>query len=257
MKNKLENIFIVILGVLVGFLAFALILLAIYKILFKDSVNQATIFSGILSLFGGIAGATAAYLIARLQMTKQLDLQFNKEKHKMKLEIEIDNLQSLLQLLTNMRMNVMKIKSTHLDFINYYKEFLELEKLKVNIIKLGLTDSEAFKASDSNLEKKRDDTNRLYKECKKNINEIAFQCGELVRYGFIFTDIDKFNKINVFLADSINMVIRKYRLKIVPENIEKIEEIEGIFEEMQDVIEKVILDLQQRLVDLLNDYEKE
>ncbi len=67
-----------------------------FQVIGEDSTNKSTIIGGILSMLGGAIGAFGAYFVARMQMTKQLDLQYNKEREKMIVEIKINKFQELL-----------------------------------------------------------------------------------------------------------------------------------------------------------------
>ncbi|MEF7494523.1 hypothetical protein V4V34_08045 [Lysinibacillus sphaericus] len=84
-----------ILCIFVGIFLFGIIAIT-FQVIGEDSPNKASIIGGILSMLGGAIGAFGAYFIARMQMTKQLDLQYKKEREKMIIEIKINKYQELL-----------------------------------------------------------------------------------------------------------------------------------------------------------------
>jgi hypothetical protein len=90
-----------------------------------DSANKATIISGLLSMIGGMVGAFSAYLIARAQITKQLDLQDKKDRGRVLLEIRLRKAEEVLDILTRTKMTFFSLNgswtSIHTDYNNYIK----------------------------------------------------------------------------------------------------------------------------------------
>lgn len=60
----------------------------IFQVIGNDSPNKATIFSGVLSMIGGIVGALGAYFVASNQMNKQFEHEKKKEEKQRKETIE-------------------------------------------------------------------------------------------------------------------------------------------------------------------------
>lgn len=64
-----------------------------------DNTSKATIIGGVLSMIGGMVGAFSAYFIARMQLTKQLDLQDEKDRARIIMKMKIDKADELLSIL--------------------------------------------------------------------------------------------------------------------------------------------------------------
>ncbi|WP_312507410.1 hypothetical protein [Lysinibacillus sp.] len=115
-----------------------------------EKPNRIAIISGLLSMVGGIAGAFGAYFIARMQMTKQLDLQYKKEEEKMIKEIKINNylkalengdalLQSLSKLHRLLLESLIDISADDQSFIKYEKNInTQLQEIKALSTKLNI-----------------------------------------------------------------------------------------------------------------------
>jgi hypothetical protein len=90
-----------------------------------DSSNKATIISGVLSMLGGMVGAFSAYLIARAQITKQLNLQDEKDRSRVLLEIRLRKAEEVLENLTKTRSAFFTLQGSwttyHQDYISYIR----------------------------------------------------------------------------------------------------------------------------------------
>ncbi|MFJ6264240.1 hypothetical protein ACIQGW_04360 [Lysinibacillus xylanilyticus] len=99
--KKSENILykVLILLVIITILAVVSLTIISYQIGVGklEQTNRSAIIGGLLSMAGGIAGAFGAYFIARMQMKKQLELQYKKEEEKMIKEVKINNYLKLLE----------------------------------------------------------------------------------------------------------------------------------------------------------------
>ncbi|PCD84789.1 hypothetical protein CNQ87_10635 [Lysinibacillus fusiformis] len=135
--SKNENILVKVLIALAGLTIGVVVVLTI--IAFQIGVdelekpNRIAIISGLLSMVGGIAGAFGAYLIARMQMTKQLDLQYKKEEEKMIKEIKINNYLKVLEigdalLQSLIKLNRLLVEST-VEINRDNDSFIEQEKI--------------------------------------------------------------------------------------------------------------------------------
>ena len=128
MFNKFFNT--ILLLSIIGFV------IAVYALLMQvfgiSSVEKATIISGLLSMIGGSLGAFGAYFIARMQMTKQLDLQYKKEEEKMIKEVKINNYLKLLEIGDNLLQLINKLYYSlieiYLESIASKENVVELEK---------------------------------------------------------------------------------------------------------------------------------
>lgn len=130
---------ILLITILIGALISVFISMAVYGRIGMTG-NQATMYAGFLGLVGGIVGAFSAYFIARMQMTKQLDLQFEKEKHKMVLELELENNKNKIMLISIMKQYIEKLEIFIPDFCNLFDEIKQLE-LEVAELKLELVEA--------------------------------------------------------------------------------------------------------------------
>lgn len=84
------------------------------QVIGEDSPNQATIFSGVLSMVGGLAGALGAYFVATYQMTKQFEHGNRKEEKQRKETIE--------QVLKKLEY----LNSETIEFIDFFKKTYSL-----------------------------------------------------------------------------------------------------------------------------------
>lgn len=141
--------------------------------------NKATIMGGALSMIGGMVGAFSAYFIAKMQMTKQLDLQYKKEEEKMVKEVKISNFFKLLEIGDNL-----------LQLIN---------KLHVSLVE-GLIESLVSQENIVNREK----------EIRVLVQEIKEQSTRVVLYKVFFDDrvLNNFPDLPQAIKDMEQMVYR-------------------------------------------------
>ncbi|MBG9456996.1 hypothetical protein ABE61_24235 [Lysinibacillus sphaericus] len=142
-KNKLMYL----LGAIAGVTFISVIILTIiaYQIGVEklEQTNRSTIIGGLLSMAGGIAGAFGAYFIARMQMTKQLELQYKKEREKMILEIRINKVQDVIQIINQIKKEFELMTGEYAGFKVNVNSYLGEENLIfVNMEYLNLRSSE-------------------------------------------------------------------------------------------------------------------
>lgn len=238
--GKITKILLIIFGGTMAVFAFTMLILVIYRILFANSVNQATILSGVLSFLGGVAGAAAAYFIARMQMTEQIDLQFNKEKHKMNLEIEIENLQSALHLLAKIRNTIMKIDGFRIDFVNQYLDTIVIMNLEI--------------IQEDNDRKAINNFNQTFDNGKKLINEFAENCSQYIVYEFVYKEQSRFELFYSGLIEKMNLFNLWYQAPITEEKIGLIKNSDEMFKSLSNDILVEIIYMQDRLKSRMNDY---
>jgi len=131
MKRVLE----VILCIFVGVFLFGIIAMTI-QVIGEDSPNKATIIGGLLSMIGGAIGALSAYLIARMQLTKQLDRQDKIERKRILLEIKMKKAEEAIEILQQTRSSFFELQGAwttyvydHLNYIaNRSKEKVDYTK---------------------------------------------------------------------------------------------------------------------------------
>lgn len=112
--GKSENLLVKFLIALAGITIGVVVILTIiaYQIGVDDleKSNRIAIISGLLSMVGGIAGAFSAYLIARMQLTKQLELQDKKNREMFLAELNIKRAEDALNILFETRMAYFNFK---------------------------------------------------------------------------------------------------------------------------------------------------
>ncbi|MGE7838020.1 hypothetical protein [Viridibacillus arvi] len=231
-KKNSKNTIVLIFGSFMAVFTISMLILLIYKILFVESTDKATILGGVLSFLGGVTGATAAYFIARMQMTEQIELQFNKEKHKMNLEIEIANLQSAIHLLAKIRTNVMKTDGFRSDFV---KEYLRATQYKTAV--------------------SRDNFNQTFNSGKELLRELLDNCSQYIVYKFVYNEGEKFDSFYNDLVKNINTFVLWYQAPIDNKKIVNIKDTE-MFQILLKNIEAEIADMQGRIKNRMNDYEE-
>ncbi|WHP42981.1 hypothetical protein QIX46_08200 [Lysinibacillus boronitolerans] len=120
MRRIIEAILCIFVGIfLLGIIAM------VFQIIGEDSPNKATIIGGLLSMCGGAIGALAAYLIARMQLTKQLELQDNKDRKRIILEIRLRKGEECLSLINKMQADCNYFMGTWSNIIQDYNLFIE------------------------------------------------------------------------------------------------------------------------------------
>lgn len=230
----------------------------------KDN-NQVVIFGGFLGLLGGITGAFSAYFIARMQMTKQLDLQFEKEKDKLVLELEIENGKRKIQLINNLMYQSESLKYLILDLQNMFCKINKLgeetkkyeQKIQnfLNAIKISKKNNEniyaenyqsVYKELDSMKEfsieeynKKVSEFNQTFMNGKEILKEIQRDLSEYLTLELIH------EKDTVFFdkhKDLIPKVVKDYSKEIDEQSIknlsEKVSEIDNLINYQAQVLEK-------------------
>lgn len=112
MKKVFEFIFIVFTCIfLIGLFSL------IFQVIGQDSPNKATIISGLLSMIGGAVGALSAFLIARMQLTKQLELQDKKNREMFLAELKIKRAEEALKILYETRMAYFHLEGTWKSYV--------------------------------------------------------------------------------------------------------------------------------------------
>ncbi|OXS70223.1 hypothetical protein B1B04_18850 [Lysinibacillus sp. KCTC 33748] len=127
--EKGEKNLLIFLSALAGATFFAVIILTIlaYQIGVEklEADNKSVIIGGLFSLGGGAIGALSAYLIARMQLTKQLELQDEKDRKRILLEIKMKKAEEVLEILYQTRSIYFELQGSWagylLDQNNYMK----------------------------------------------------------------------------------------------------------------------------------------
>jgi hypothetical protein len=156
----LENIGGVIVKKILNILIYSIIIMTIissivlFVISFQigindlDKPNRVTIISGLLSMIGGMVGALGAFFIARMQMTKQIDIQFEKEHKKMIIEIKIIKIQEAIKIYNSLQDKFQLIVNLYNSFNKevkrnsmYEKNSIDLDDIYKNVyVKLKFQD---------------------------------------------------------------------------------------------------------------------
>lgn len=151
--------------------------------------NQATIYAGFLGLVGGIVGAMSAFFIAKVQLDKQyrqqinlmneqMNKQFENDKYRIRLELELEILQKTIVSIVDIQSSTLRIEKFIEDFTNQY---FVLETVKQAIDDLR---GEQYLGNDSCNKKLQSDISewsKIKKE-KERYFEQSFQDGkELIR----------------------------------------------------------------------------
>ncbi|WP_163536263.1 hypothetical protein [Gracilibacillus sp. YIM 98692] len=214
-----------------------------------DDPNKATIISGLLSMLGGMVGAFAAYLIARAQITEQLDLQDKKDRSRVLLEIRLRKAEEILDILTRTRMTFFSLHGTWTSVFMDYSNYIEshwTEDVKYEDMK----NEKLLEA----LDKQRDEFIKTYSECYK------FK----PYFPDLITNIEK--EHNDFLKDltlGINAVVYRFSgvdytyktYKELWESIEtKISDVNANFEKTLELIDQEIVDTEKEISHLLQNF---
>ncbi|MEK9198804.1 hypothetical protein [Ureibacillus sp. FSL E2-3493] len=227
-SKKLYTYFLKALGI--GAILAFIIKLSIVP-LYSKSIEadvSATLISGILGMFGGAIGALSAYFIARMQMTKQLDLQYKKEEEKMIKEIKINNWLKLSE--------------------NCYSLLSILSKLQKSLIDYG---------NNSILSKDK----IIIIECEnmidEQIRELVDQTRKIIIYNVFFDDdiIHKFDNITKdldILTDEVPLFLNYYKnLEVEFEDLKDIDKRVSLSREMREKVGKILSKSNENIIDIL------
>lgn len=212
-----------------------------------DNANKATIISGLLSMIGGMIGAFSAYLIARAQITKQLDLQDQKDRGRILLGIRLSKAEDTLDIIARTRMSFFSLQGAWTtllgDYINHIKnnwtENIDYEELKNE----GLLDV---------LSKFRDEFITTYSECYKYkpyfpelITNISRDHDELFKK--LTLDINEV----MFQFLGLKNVVKGTNEDLWKSIKEEIEHVNQTFTETIIIIDKQIIDAENEIQKLL------
>lgn len=111
-ENLLVKFLIALAGITIGVVVFLTIIAYQIGVDDLEKPNRIAIISGLLSMFGGIAGAFSAYLIAKMQLTKQLELQDKKNREMFLAELNIKRAEDALNILFETRMDYFNLKGS-------------------------------------------------------------------------------------------------------------------------------------------------
>lgn len=100
-ENLLVKFLIALAGITIGVVVILTIIAYQIGVDELEKPNRIAIISGLLSMFGGIAGAFGAYFIAKWQLNVVLDRQYEKEKSKFAWEIKVNKKLEMVQILNN------------------------------------------------------------------------------------------------------------------------------------------------------------
>lgn len=216
MRKELIQAFGIIAVLFIIFIAYV----ATQTALIND-VNRATIIGGVLSMFGGIVGALGAYFIARLQMTKQLDLQYKKERQKMILEININKHQEVIAFINDIKKQFNKYEDEYTNYNFHIRDKINSQD-ETGIDRMSLIES-------LNIEK--------YFKCRDLFNEIIENYNLIFTFKVFFKDdfirqLEGFNEgLYKFKFDVNNYMLFNYmnreysRTELQSERVEKEEKI--------------------------------
>lgn len=227
--------------------------------------NQATIYAGFLGLVGGIVGAMAAFLIARMQMTKQLDLQYKKEKNKLKLELELNSMQNLSNHINKLRMEISKLSSYENQAIKEFNSYKNLDKETMKIGRLSLKDEKILDKHLQEVQKFFNNTTIALEYCMKSGNKVSDLIGGLSSYLFLFYEYtwvemkrkSSFNEFIVELSEINNQLQEAYKSSDIEEAILKIKNHSIELNELKEYVKDLMSEIQFKLILILKEYEEE
>ncbi|PID21903.1 hypothetical protein CSV61_06705 [Sporosarcina sp. P3] len=158
MREKLIEGFALVAAIIFAITIWALLI----QFIGVDNANKAAISGGVLSMIGGMVGAFSAYFIAKMQLTKQLELQDIKDRNRILLEVRMHKAEELLDNLNRTKTAFYNLQGAWTSLLRDYLGFIknrldaktDYEVLKNEAILLGL-------------EKNRDKFIRTYNECYK------------------------------------------------------------------------------------------
>ncbi|MGE7951647.1 hypothetical protein [Lysinibacillus xylanilyticus] len=157
----MRRTFEIILCIFAGVFLFGIIAIA-FQVIGEDSPNKATIIGGILSMIGGAIGALSAYLIARMQLTKQLELQDEKERKRILLEIKMKKAEEVLEILHQTKRSLFELHGLltkfKLDVTTYFNNNSKLEYNADELLNNSIVDK---------LEESRDEFANTYEKTYK------------------------------------------------------------------------------------------
>jgi hypothetical protein len=207
-----------------------------------NSTNKATIISGFLSMLGGMVGAFSAYLIARAQITTQLDLQDKKDRSRVLLETKLRKAEEVLEVLTRTKTAFFNLqgawRSILIDYTNEIQnrltEDIDYEELKnEGLLELLEKHRDDFVFTYSGCYKYRPyfpelidsierDHNETFKTLTVDINSVMFLFGGvegkaktyLELWRLVEEDIEQINANFWVILDKINMQIISTENKI-------------------------------------------
>lgn len=189
MKKVFEVMLIIFTGLfLVGLFSL------LFQIVGEDSPNKATIISGILSMIGGGIGALSAFLIAKMQLTKQLELQDKKNREMFLAEMKIKKAEEILNILFESRMAYFSLKGAWDSYVmdcngvseeNINKKFDKNELKNSELIDIFSMKRDEFILTYSKIYSYRpfftelimdiiDDQEKYFKPLTSEANEITF-----------------------------------------------------------------------------------
>lgn len=255
---------ILLITILIGALISVFISMAVYGRIGMTG-NQATMYAGFLGLVGGIAGAMAAFLIARMQMTKQLNLQYKKEKNKLKSELELNSMQKLSNHINKLRMEISKLSSYENQAIKEFDSYKNLDKETMKIRRLSLRDEERLDKHLQEVQKYFNNTTIALEYCMKSGNKVSDLIGGLYSYLFLFHDYtwvemkrkSNFNEFIAELSEINNQLQEAYKTSDIDEVILKIKNHSIELNQLNEYVKDLMSEIQRKLIIILKEYEEE
>lgn len=156
--------------------------------------EAATIFGGGMSLIGGAAGATGAYFIAKMQMTKQLELQYKKEEEKMIKEIKINNYLKVLEIGDTLLQSIGKL----------HRQFAD------STVRIIWSDNNSFIENDQAIRSQLQEVKEL--STKLQIYKVFYEKNVSFHFRNLSNNI---NEMEMELLDTWLNIINEYKVKTV------------------------------------------
>ncbi|MBM7678957.1 hypothetical protein [Gracilibacillus alcaliphilus] len=216
-----------------------------------DSVNKATIIGGILSMFGGMVGAFSAYFISRFQLTKQMDLQDQKDRSRVLLETELRKAEEILGILNKTKMSYFHLSgiwsSVLADHVRHIRSHYE-EKIDYD----DFVNTDLLNA----LDQSRDEFIMTYMEVYKYSPYYA----ELIsrfknEHNMYFKKLTVDINAVVMLFKGVDSEFETYRPLLFYAEI-KSNEIDSNFSKIQDIIDMQIADTEKEISELIQNFKK-
>ncbi|KKK39493.1 hypothetical protein WQ57_02040 [Mesobacillus campisalis] len=216
-----------------------------------DSTNKATIISGLLSMFGGMVGAFSAYLIARAQITKQLDLQDKKDRNRVLLETRLRKAEEVLEVLTRTKMAFFGLQGSWTSILHDHLNYIA-DHLREAVVYENLRNEELLEAIDH----RRDEFITTYSGCYKYRPYFPDLIGSIERdHNNIFKNLtlDINSVLYVFIGGDSNFQTYEDLLKAIEGQIIQIN---SNFKVTMDMIDIQIINTENEINNLLINFEE-
>gem|GEM_PF-6056701 len=243
--GKGEKKLLFFLSIIACFTFFAVIILTVmaYQIGVDklEANNRSVIIGGLFSFGGGAIGALSAYLIARIQLTKQLELQDEKERKRILLEIKMKKAEEVLEILHQTKQSLFEMEDCWMNF--------QLEVTKYLIDRHKYFYEAGKNLNKSNLEVSRDEFLKSYERTYKYKSYFI----ELI------TDIEKCHSLYFKdLRENINLVL--INLFYLPQNMRIKKTNLEVYNDMKDLFAEIdtnIVIVNEKILEQIKCFETE